>query len=113
MSARLSVDEDGTWRIAGELDAGSAAALYRRTREVLADGPAVTLDLSGVGAASSAGVALLLEWQRQAHRRGVHLAVTGLPESVRRIARLSGVERLVESGADAEDVRQADPLPPL
>lgn len=108
MSATLSVDDGGVRRIAGALDFDAAAALYGRTGEVLAGGRAVTLDLSGVEAASSAGVALLLEWRRQAHRAGVRLTVSGMPESVRRVARLSGVEVLIESGPDALEARRRE-----
>lgn len=100
MSARLDIDDDGTRRLAGVLDFESVPALHRRTREVLARGEAVTLDLSAVESANSAGVALLLEWRRQAHRRGGRLVLSGLPEAVLRVARLSGVEALLTDATD-------------
>ena len=71
-----------------------------------AAGSEITLDLSGVGSASTPGVALLLDWHRRAHARGTRLTVTGLPDSVRRVARRCGVEDLVEAGADATGVRR-------
>jgi phospholipid transport system transporter-binding protein len=97
MSARLGADDDGVRRLSGSLDFDSVPALYGRTDELLA-GEAVTLDLSGVEAAGSPAVALLLEWRRQARRRGVELRLMGIPESVRRMARLAGVEALLEDG---------------
>jgi len=98
VNARLSVASDGVRRLEGVLDFAAAAALYRRTGELLG-GDEVTLDLSGLESASSAGVALLLEWQRQAHRRSVRLTLAGVPASVRRVAHLSGVEDLLSGPA--------------
>lgn len=98
MSATLSANGDGTWRIEGVLDFASVTALFRRSREVLSGGDAVTLDLSGVERANSAGVALLLEWRREARRSGIALELAGLPEAVLRVARLSGVEDVLERG---------------
>ena len=108
MSVQLAVGEGGACRLAGELDFAAAGELHARTGELLGSAAEVTLDLADVSAVSSAGLALLLEWQRQAHRRGVRLRITGLPEQARRLARLSEVEGLVEAGAAAEDVRQRD-----
>lgn len=99
MNATLDQGSDGVWRIAGTLDFDSVPALYRHTDALLAAGP-VELDLAGVERANSAGVALLLEWRRQAHRRGVELHLRELPAAVLQLARLSGVEGLV-SGAGA------------
>lgn len=94
MSAELEAGRDGAWRLTGALDFESVPALFQRTDALLANGP-VELDLSGVEQANSAGVALLLEWRRQAHRRGIELRLSGLPEPVRRVARLSDVEPLL------------------
>lgn len=101
MSATLSANGDGTWRIEGVLDFASAAKLFAHTRELLAADGTVTLDLSGVERANSAGVALLLEWRREAQRRGVALELAGLPEAVLRVARLSGVEDVLQRGTAA------------
>lgn len=98
MSARLGADDAGVRRLSGSLDFDSVPALYRRTDELLA-GDGVTLDLSGVESAGSVAVALLLEWRREACRRGVELRLVGIPDAVRRMARLAGVEALLEGGA--------------
>lgn len=98
MSATLDANGDGSWRIEGVLDFTSVATLFARTGEVLAGADAVTIDLSGVERANSAGVALLLEWRREAQRRGIALELDGLPEAVLRVARLSGVEDVLARG---------------
>ncbi|MEX0606977.1 MAG: STAS domain-containing protein [Halofilum sp. (in: g-proteobacteria)] len=94
MRAWLEAGSDGVWRLAGTLDFDSVPPLFAQTDELLAAGP-VGLDLAGVEQANSAGVALLLEWRRVAQRRGVDLTLRGLPESVRRLAGLADVERLL------------------
>ena len=96
MSATLATAGDGRWHIDGELDFTSTAALYRRTDDLLATD--ATLNLGGVERANSAGVALLLEWRRQAAHRSVSLAFEDVPESVLRVARLSNVADLVANG---------------
>jgi len=97
VSATLTADGDGAWRIEGVLDFESVPQLFARTGELLVAGP-VTLDLGGVERANSAGVALLLEWRREARGRGVSLTLSALPEAVRGVARLSGVEDVLERG---------------
>lgn len=105
MSATLEQGADGVWRIAGALDFDTVSALHKQTDALLASGP-VQLDLTGVERANSAGVALVLEWRRQAHQRGVELYLHGLPEAVLQLARLSDVEGLV-SGAEVAPERDA------
>lgn len=96
-NAHAIAGESGTWQLTGTLDFDSVPALFARTDELLAN-TAIVLDLSGVEGANSAGVALLLEWRRQAHRRGVDFRLRGVPESVRRVAHLSDVDALLVDG---------------
>jgi phospholipid transport system transporter-binding protein len=55
-------------------------------------------DLSAVTEVDSAAVALLLEWQRQAAARGGRLALSGVPEDVASLAKLYGVDGLLDLG---------------
>jgi phospholipid transport system transporter-binding protein len=67
------------------LDAGSKAVRGGETE----------VDLGAVTDCDSSLVACLNEWRREARRAGRDgLSVTNAPESVRRIARLYGVESL-------------------
>lgn len=52
-------------------------------------------DCSGIEVADSTGLAVLIEWQAEARRRGLQLVYLNLPESVLRLARLSDVETLL------------------
>lgn len=98
----------GGFRLVGTLDFESVAALYRASDTLLARSP-VQLDLEGVERANSAALALLLQWRREAHHRRVELTLHHVPEEVRRLARLSGVEELLDDGPSLS-ARVADPV---
>lgn len=95
MNATLQRGRDGRWRLGGELDFGSAAVLRPRLDEALQHGDAVDLDLSGVTRTNSAGLALLLQWQEDAGRRGVPLRIINPPGSLMELARLSNLEQIL------------------
>ncbi len=101
MNAQIEAQSAGHWRLSGTLDFASVPELFAQTDELLAEGP-VELDLSGVEP-TSAGVALLIEWRRQAHRRGVELNLRALPDAMRRVAGLAQVEGLLTGAYEPSD----------
>lgn len=52
-------------------------------------------DLGGVKAVDSSGVALLLAWQRRAQAAGRHVTFVNVPENVRTLGALYGVDSLL------------------
>jgi phospholipid transport system transporter-binding protein len=62
-----------------------------------AAGAELTFDLSGVPAADSAGLALLIDWLAQARARSKTLHYAQPPEALRALARLSDVEPLIST----------------
>jgi phospholipid transport system transporter-binding protein len=85
----------GRFRVEGDLDLTTVAALARAGRQLAAGaetapGP-VEVDLSGV----SAAIALLLEWLEQAAAGGVRLEFRNWPEALVRIADFSNVDALL------------------
>jgi phospholipid transport system transporter-binding protein len=52
-------------------------------------------DLGGVKAADSAGVAVMLAWQRRAQAQGQRLKYINVPHNVHELARVYGVEPLL------------------
>ncbi|MDX9766411.1 MAG: STAS domain-containing protein [Ectothiorhodospiraceae bacterium] len=92
--ARLEPAGDGRWRLAGELSFASVGSLLPDGRELL-NGGEVVLDLSGVTRADSAGVALLVEWLRQARAAGVTLRYAGLPPQMRSLIDLSDLDDIL------------------
>jgi len=80
--------------LSGPVTLANAAALLEEGRRHLAEG-VQTVDLGEVSEMDSALLALLLAWLRDARGRDQRLAFTNLPESLRTIAQLYGVDRLL------------------
>lgn len=55
----------------------------------------LSLDLSGVIRADSAGVGLMIEWLRLSRKTGSHLRYVHLPDSLRAMIRVGGVEGML------------------
>lgn len=72
---------------AGALLAAGSAAIARGDCE---------FDLSGVTAVDTAAIALLLDWQRQAQARGARLALRDVPAAIASLAKLYGVDELLD-----------------
>ena len=56
----------------------------------------LTIDFSRITAVDSSAVALLLEWRRQAQRRGKTLVFVNLPANLLALAKLYGVTELIQ-----------------
>jgi phospholipid transport system transporter-binding protein len=52
-------------------------------------------DLGGVKAIDSSAVALMLSWERKAHAAGRRLTFLNVPDRLRRLANLYGVDNLL------------------
>ena len=61
----------------------------------------LTIDFSGITGVDSSAVALLLEWRRQAQRRGKTLVFVNLPPNLLALAKLYGVAELIQPAAAA------------
>jgi len=80
----------------GNLTVDEVAGVNDRHHGLFADdGAPSAVDLSAVEAADSSALALLLEWQALARRRGARLEFRSPPDSLRVIARLTGVDGLL------------------
>ncbi len=88
------------YRIKGELSFAVASRLHGEGRRAFSGETAdrIEVDCSGVTAADSAGLAVLLEWLAGASVAGHSLKFVGVPETLRAIARISEVETLIEPG---------------
>jgi phospholipid transport system transporter-binding protein len=80
--------------VSGPVTLANVAALLEEGRRHLAEG-VQTVDLAEVSEMDSALLALLLAWLREAKTREQALAFAHAPESLVTIARLYGVERLI------------------
>lgn len=84
---------DGHYRIHGQLTFETVPQYFSHTPQMLQGaGGAVTVDLAGVTLADSAGIALLVEWQQQARAARRTLQFTNIPEQVRKVIRVNGLQ---------------------
>ena len=80
--------------LSGAVTLGNAATLLEEGRRHIAEG-VQTVDLGEVNEMDSALLAVLLAWLRDARSREKKLSFVNLPESLRTIAQLYGVDRLL------------------
>ncbi len=80
----------------GHLTLTEATAQLQSGVDALAEG-VTEFDLAGVDQVDSASLSLLLAWRRQAQAAGRELCFRNLPESLRSLADLYGVDDLVFS----------------
>lgn len=101
---RVEKTATGTYRLAGELSFTTVPQVWSRAmaliREDATASDAFRIDLADVERADSAGVALLLEWLREARRRGKRLQLDNMPAQMQSIARVSGLDDLLGTGGD-------------
>jgi phospholipid transport system transporter-binding protein len=93
---RIDPQGEGTYVVEGSLDFTSVPAIVTRVSEFLGNGAtSIVIDLKGVTRADSAGLALLVEWIRVAHRRHRNIAFRNIPAQMLAIAKVSGLERIL------------------
>jgi phospholipid transport system transporter-binding protein len=80
--------------VSGPVTLANVTALLEEGRRHLADG-VQTVDLGEVSEMDSALLALLLAWLRDANARQQPIGFANPPQSLRTIARLYGVDRLL------------------
>jgi phospholipid transport system transporter-binding protein len=95
MPARLQVQDSGIVAVKGDLDFASVTALLRESEQLFRQQPPSRIDLSGVGHSNSAGVALLVEWLRQARSHRWNIEFIEISPQMRAIARLADLDELL------------------
>ncbi|MEQ1800332.1 MAG: STAS domain-containing protein [Gammaproteobacteria bacterium] len=85
----------GNFALTGPVTFATAGGLLDAGRAGFAGQTAVTVNLGDVTRVDSAGLALLLEWLREARTAGRTLRFAALPDKLLAIARLSGVDGLL------------------
>ena len=92
---RIEPAGDGRLAASGPLDFATAAAALRAGLGLMTGNRAWTIDLSGVSAGDSAGLAVLVEWMSAARERGASVRYEAVPAQVVAIARISDLEELL------------------
>lgn len=82
----------GSFLLNGEMTFRTSAPAIREAASIIdASYTPLQFDLSGVSRADSAGVGLLIEWQRLAARARCELRYINMPKSLESIMRVTGV----------------------
>jgi phospholipid transport system transporter-binding protein len=94
----------GEFGLAGELTFATATAVLKATTPLFSEGANLRFDLADISRADSAGVALLIEWLRWAERADASVRFTHLPDALRAIIRVSGVQALLTFDATGTSI---------
>jgi phospholipid transport system transporter-binding protein len=94
-AASFEILPEGRARIGGALEFRTVTALLAPGAEAIGQGRASAIDLSGVTASDSAGLALLIEWLSVAHAAGRPLRYENIPLQLRQLGALSDVDELI------------------
>jgi phospholipid transport system transporter-binding protein len=94
MSDSQLIPQDDGFKLEGDLSFATVPALMNASKGFFRSGE-VDVDLTAVHRADSAGVALLVHWQREAKRHGGSICFHNAPEQMLAIAKVSGVDELL------------------
>ena len=90
------MNNEGLYRLPEALTFATTPDLYLQTGEMFNTPlPRLTFDLTGVTRVDSAGLALLLEWLREAQRRGKEIHFQNIPAQLAAIAKVSGLNGIL------------------
>ncbi len=99
---RLTETGNGRWLLEGELNFSSVLEVPGTPFTGLTAGREIQVDLKGVTRTDSAGLALLLEWQRESERVGKAITFIHVPEQLLAIASLCGLDEILSFQAGKE-----------
>ena len=93
--AQLIKADDGRLLVSGELSMDTVPGLLQQEHLQAGGDDEIRVDLQGVERADSAGVALLIDWQRTANHQQRNIRFQNIPSQMLAIAHLSGVDELL------------------
>jgi phospholipid transport system transporter-binding protein len=93
--ATFEVQANDRALLSGELRFDSVGSLLDVGDRIIREGNLAVMDLGGVSAGDSAGLALLIEWLSVARGIGRPLRYQNIPSQLQQLARLSEVEELL------------------
>lgn len=90
-------DDDGDWfEVKGPLQFATVPDVWRSSLPLFSGRhQRLTFDLAGVSRADSAGLALLVEWMREAGKKGIEVHFTNIPAQLEALATASHLRELL------------------
>lgn len=90
----------GTFEISGQLTFQTVPQFEARAGSLLQGGASsVTIDMRGVTLADSAGLALMIEWLQRARAAKREMVFTNIPEQVRDLIHVNGLQEVFRLAA--------------
>ena len=89
---------DGRFKLSGEMTFATAEDILRASEDMFEPHTRIEVDLSGVGKADSAGLALLLEWITWAIHTVREIRFDDMPERIMAIAKTTEVDQMLNRG---------------
>ena len=84
--ARIERQDTRSYGVQGAMTFESVTELWKQGDAMFTDNTVVQIDLAGVTRTDSAGLALLVEWMREASRQGGRIEFLNLPSQLRALA---------------------------
>lgn len=95
MAAQLEVRDTGEFAISGELNFDSVRSLWQQAAQRFGEQSSLCIDLAQVKRSDSSGVALLVEWLRQAKARQQDLQFVNVPPQMLSIIQVADLDKLL------------------
>lgn len=95
MAFRIEAAGEGRLAASGELEFATAASALAAGLALVDGQQQWTVDLAGITAGDSAGLAVLVEWISAARARGATLRYESVPQQILAIARISDLDGLL------------------
>lgn len=88
--------ENGHLLVSGDLDFRNVVLLWNNSLPLLANCSEFKFDLSNVSVSKSAGLSLLIEWIKLAHREKKSISFKNIPSKLMSIAALCNVDHILK-----------------
>ncbi|OYV78404.1 MAG: hypothetical protein B7Z66_01730 [Chromatiales bacterium 21-64-14] len=92
--------EAGRLQVVGDLSFQTVPQVWADSEAVFQKVPQLEIDLRDVSRSDSAGLALLVEWMRQARRAGKVIRFYNIPRQMLAIARVSSLDQILPLARD-------------
>ena len=93
--AQIQRQDTRVYGVHGAMTFDSVTDLWRQSAEMFADQTVLQIDLAQVTHTDSAGLALLVEWLREASRRGARVEYLNLPAQLLALAGAASFEQVL------------------
>jgi phospholipid transport system transporter-binding protein len=87
--------EKNRWQLFGDLICDDANTVLQESESIQIEGTQLTIDFSAVSDIDTASIALMLAWKRRAKVEFCEIEFVNVPESLKSLAVLYGVEDFI------------------